>query len=391
MFSSRISGQLTRNPLFTKLEKLRCEGSQILDLSLSNPTKAGLEYPREAFLGDLGGSECLEYDPDPKGLLKTRLAVCSYYMEKSIKIDPGSVFLTASTSEAYGMLFKLLCDWGGRVLYPSPGYPLFEYLGALEGVEMLPYRLEYLHPSGWHIDLEHVESQLKKGVKALILIHPGNPTGTCVRNNEREKLLDLCALYGTALISDEVFQDFPVSGTMNESFAITRDVLTFTLNGISKLLGMPQMKLGWICVSGPGRTALEAIERLEIITDTYLSVNAVVSQALPLWLDKRQLFINAVLGRLKKNYSELTDYCESGDFRLLTMQGGWTSIVQVPAIMSEEDWALGLLSEERVFCYPGYFFDMDKGAHLTVSLLTPTDTLKQGLRAISSFYERHTR
>jgi aspartate/methionine/tyrosine aminotransferase len=310
-------------------------------------------------------------------------------------VAPHELFLCASTSEAYGWLFKLLCDPGDAVLVPKPGYPLFDYLAGLESVEPRPYRLEYVHPSGWRIDLDSLRAALEAGrAKAIVLINPNNPTGSYVRKAERKAIVELCAFYGCAIVADEVFFGFPVEPRPDSgeraSFVGESGVLTFVLDGLSKRLGAPQMKLGWIATSGPGSELAEAEGRLEIIADAYLSAGTPIMNALPFLLEAAPRFAEALDARLRSNLGLLRSILEGPDspHRVLTCEGGWTAIIESPRLLSEEELALGLVREASLFSYPGYFFDMEREAYFTAGLILQGETLEEGARSYLDYFDK---
>ncbi len=420
-FSSRLSWPAPPNALSRARAELAAQGRRILDLAESNPTRVGLESPRpqaaqgEAArpgsarpeapwpLGLLLDEASLRYEPDPRGLIRAREALASRLAAEASRLAPAKaaplapasslgpeeLFLCASTSEAYGWLFKLLCDPGDAVLVPKPGYPLFEYLAGLESVGVRPYRLEYAHPFGWSIDLDSVQAAICQGrAKALVLINPNNPTGSYVKAEERRALVSLCDRYGCAIISDEVFFGFPVEGGERSSFTGEDAVLTFVLDGLSKRLGLPQMKLGWIAASGPRSQLDEAKGRLEIIADAYLSAGAPVMNALPGLLDSSDSFAEGLGKRLGANLRALRAILEGPDspHRVLRCQGGWTAIVESPRLASEEELALGLLREEGLWSLPGFFFDMEREAYFTISLIQKPEILAECARAYRRYF-----
>ena len=399
-FSSRLSWPAHANALAKARAERIAGGGRILDLSESNPTRVGLESARPGPdwpLGLLADRESLRYEPDPQGLIRAREALAALYSEEAAQATaaarppgPDDLFLCASTSEAYGWLFKLLCDPGDAVLVPKPGYPLFDYLAGLESVEARPYRLEYAHPAGWSMDLDSVEEAIRRGrVKAVVLINPNNPTGSYVRGEERRRIVDLCERHGIAIVSDEVFFGFPVEGGERSSLAGEREVLTFVLDGLSKRLGLPQMKLGWIAASGPAALLEEARGRLEIVADTYLSAAAPVMNALPRLLSEGRPFAQALRARLAANMAALRGILEGpgSPHRLLRCGGGWTALVESPALASEEELALGLLREEGLWSQPGFLFDMEKEAFFTMSLILRPEDLSEGARAYLRRFE----
>lgn len=361
------------------------------NLAESNPTRVGLFRRTDEILEPLLDPGNLRYDPAPHGLLPAREALARRAALRGRPMDPGQFFLAASTSEAYSWLFKLLCDPGDAVLVPKPGYPLFDFLAGLEAVELRPYRLEYLHPRGWRVDIESLERALAAGgVKALVLINPNNPTGSYVAASERREILRLAARHGTALIVDEVFLDFAVEERSPESFLGEEEgVLCFVLDGLSKLLGLPQMKLGWIGASGPAAALREAVARLEIIADTYLSAGTPVMSALSAYLELAPAFGELLRGRLRANLTLLREELEKPDspHRVLYCGGGWTALIEVPRFASEEELALGLLREEGILGQPGFLFDMEREAYFTASLLLESGELRSLIRGFRRFFE----
>jgi len=320
------------------------------------------------------------YEPASRGLMVAREAVSRYYGGHSV--DPDRIHLTASTSESYSWLFKLLADFGESVLIPHPSYPLFEFLAALEGVELRPFNLEYIHPSGWRIDFDSLERAIDAGTRAVILVNPNNPTGSYLKRDELERLNQICARESLALIVDEVFSDYAFEPDERRVTTLVdnAEVLTFVLNGFSKILALPQMKLGWIVTGGPGRA--EAIERLDLIADTFLSVGAPVQHAAAGLLELRPQMQSRILERAKRNYRVLRERTEGSPIRLLTTEGGWSATLEVPRIRTEEEWVLNLLEEKGVLVHPGYFFDFPREAFLIVSLLPTLDIFDQAVDRI---------
>lgn len=390
-FSRRIPAPREPNALGRAFTEARVSGRRVINLAESNPTRVGAAPPAERVLAALARPASLSYEPDPRGLPAARTAVAAWYASRGSAVDPGDIFLAASTSEAYGWLFKLLADPGDSVLVPKPGYPLFEYLAGLEGVEALPYPLEYRHPRGWSVDLDALESVLKaRRPKAVVLIHPNNPTGSFIGRGERLRVLDLCGETGAAIIADEVFLPYPLEDPSEPSFAGESEVPCFVLNGFSKLLGLPQMKLGWIVLAGPPRYRAEAAGRLEIIADTYLSTGAPILNAAPELLPLAAGFTAELRERLRSNLGFLrgTLEGEGSPYRVLRCSGGWTAVLELPRILPEEDLALGLLREEGVFAHPGYFFDFPREAYLAVSLLPRPEDFREGTGRLRAFLDR---
>ncbi len=401
-FSARLNWPAPGNALSALRAELIAAEVRILDFSESNATLVGLGAPEVALRLFLDPRNA-RYEPDPRGLASARQALCQAYQARPGRlpgmpdgtVDARDLFLCSSTSEAYSWLFKLLCNPGDAVLVPKPGYPLFDYLAGLEAVEARPYRLEYAHPIGWGIDLDSVEDALQAGrTRALVLINPNNPTGSYVLRPEREALVDLCARHGCAVIADEVFYDFPVELASDRhaagSFVGEDRVLCFVLDGLSKRLGMPQMKLGWIVASGPERQLREAEERLEIIADAYLSAGTPVMNALPGLLALAPRFADHCRRRLTLNMAHLRSILEEpgSPHRVLTCQGGWTAIIESPRLRPEEELALGLLREEHLLTQPGYYFDMEREAFFTASLIQDPDVLSQASQAYVTHFDR---
>lgn len=337
------------------------------------------------------------YRPEPRGLYRAREALARHRQAGLARaLDPGRYFLSSSTSEAYSWLFKLLCDPGDVILVPKPGYPLFEYLAGLECVEARPWRLEYLHPRGWRIDLDSLEAAVAAPpaapggrVRALVLINPNNPTGSYVGAEEREALLALAARHGLALIVDEVFLPFALEGG-GSSFEGEERVLTFVLDGLSKSLGLPQLKLGWIAASGPAELLSEACERLEIIADSYLSAGAPAMNALPALLEAAPRFAAALRRRMTRNLDRLRSVLGGDDspHRVYRCEGGWTALIESPRFRSEEETALSLLREEGLWVQPGHFFDMEREPLFAASLILPEDAFAEGLGRYAAWFAR---
>ena len=385
MFSSRLDWNLLVNPLSRLLDEKRAAGARILDLTESNPTAAGLSYPGETILAALADPKALRYEPAPAGLRAARTAVAAYY---SGRVDQERLLLTCSTSEGYAFLFKLLCDPGSEVLTPRPSYPLFEFLAALESVRPVQYPLAY--DGSWHIDFDALSRKITSRTRALVLVNPNNPTGSFVKQDELAQILDLCCEHELAIISDEVFCDYGIGDDPRrvQSLVDVQEVLTFSLSGLSKIAGLPQMKLGWIVASGPERERREALHRLELIADTYLSVGTPVQYAAASLLEARHGIQAHIHSRVKGNLEFLRNQIGPGSpWRVLHLEGGWYATLQAPRIRAEEEWALKLLAEDDVLVQPGFFFDFASEAFLVVSLLTPTQVFQQGIRCILSGFQ----
>jgi alanine-synthesizing transaminase len=384
-FSTRFKWNLDSNRLALLLEEKRREHARVLDLTLSNPTRVGLKYPADAVLNALGRPEAIAYDPSPRGLSVAREAVSDYYRERGFEVDPAHLHLTSSTSEGYSYLFKLLADQGESVLAPQPSYPLFEFLAALEGVELRPYELTYLHPMGWEIDFDSMERAIDDGTRAVIVVSPNNPTGSFIKRPEIERLNGICSRHGLALICDEVFGDyfFEADERRAPSLVTNHSVLTFVLSGFSKILALPQMKLSWIVTAGQAALRDEAIERLDLIADTFLSVGAPVQHAAPVWLKSRSEMQGQILERVHGNLQSLRQV--ESLCRLLTVEGGWYATLDVPRYVPEEELVLSLLERDDVLAHPGYFFDFPREAFLILSLLPEPEVFRE---AIGRLYAR---
>lgn len=390
MFSDRLPEHAEPNALTRALARLLGAGIPIVDLTESNPTRAGIPYPKE-LLAPLAGPRALQYEPHPRGLASAREAVAADHARRGTVVDPEHVVLAASTSEAYGWLFKLLCNPGECVLVPRPSYPLFELLARFEGIRAEPYDLDY--STRWEIDFASIEAA-PADARAVLVVSPNNPTGSYVSAREVERLARLCRLRGWALVSDEVFADYPLDATLDVTAPLTdlatrADCLSFMLAGFSKSLGLPQLKLGWIVAGGPPALRDQALSALELIADSYLSVGTPVQVAAPLLLARGGDVRNAIHARTRTNLACLresaagTPACE-----VLRVEGGWSAVIRVPASRSEEEIVLDLLDRERVLVHPGYFFDFASEAYIVVSLLCPPDifagAIPRVLRAVSS-------
>jgi len=404
VLSSRTNWSFTPNRLSNEISRCRQRGSTIIDLTESNPTRCGFTYDAEEILGALRDPRSLTYEPDPRGLREAREAVAAYYRERGAKVDPEQVFLTASTSEAYSYVLRLLADPGDSVLVPQPSYPLLDFLARLDDVELLPYPLIY--ERGWRMDLKALTSSLaaassessraRGSARAIIAVHPNNPTGSFVRQKEFEFLIGSCKEAPAALIADEVFSDYAFdpsvpreAGRETEgrvpSFASTTEVLTFTLSGLSKISALPQMKLAWVVVSGPPDHLQRALERLEVIADTYLSVSAPLGIALPRLLATRKTLQPQIMDRIRRNLRWLDQRLGEGlPLGRLETEGGWYVILHDAgnAWRSDEEWALELLRQDDVLVHPGHFYDFPCEGHLVLSLLPKPEVFEQGVSRI---------
>ena len=378
MFSARFHWDPRPNRLTRLLQARREAGAEILDLTESNPTRAGLAYPEDALLplADPGG---LTYDPSPAGLAAARDAVASYYAARGETVERGRILLTASTSEGYAYLFKLLADPGDEVLVPRPSYPLFDFLAAMESVTVRPYPLAY--HGRWSIDLDALRAAVNERTRAIVLVHPNNPTGSFVKRAEVEALAPLCRDRGLALIADEVFADYAFAPDAERAGSLcgARECLAFTMSGLSKVAGMPQLKLGWIVAGGPRGLADEAFEKLEWIADTYLSVSTPVQRAAPGLLAAAESVQRQIRGRTRSNLEWLCARLRNTAAGVLPVEGGWYAVLQVPRVRSEEEWVLELLGSHGVLVQPGFFYDFPGEAYLVASLLTPEERFRTGI------------
>ena len=455
LFSDRTNWKLAQNRFTQALEEVRAGGAKILDLTVSNPTRAGLEYDSRAILAALGSARALDYDPQAKGLREAREAVAGYCRsEHGIQsLDAERVVLTTSTSEGYSYVFRLLCNAGDELLVPKPSYPLFEFLADLQDVKLAPYPLIYDH--GWQMDFPSLEKAVTARTRGVVVVHPNNPTGSYVRPGEVKWLNSFCRKHGLALVADEVFLDYGLDGSLaasgnidvgtaapgrpversstampsetsnpgfistsphqlsgpqglkpgssialsgtaeavpfpkpiretslrhQRSFAGNHEVLTFTLSGLSKISALPQMKVAWVVTSGPQEEVAAAMARLEVIADTYLSMNAPVQWAMPVLLEERKSIQRQLLERVKANLAEL-DRQLAGQkaCQRLEVEGGWYVVLRVPVTRSDEELAIELVREKRVLVHPGHFYDFPSDGYLVLSLITPEEEFAEGI------------
>jgi alanine-synthesizing transaminase len=386
MFARRTNWNLTSNRLSEALAKYRSEGRPLLDLTASNPTECGFEYDRQAILQALSSSESLAYDPDPKGLLSARGAVAGYYSARQINIPTEDIILTISTSEAYSFAFRVLCNADDELLIPEPSYPLFSFLAGIHDVKLASYPLLYDH--GWQIDFHALQSAITRRTRGVIVVHPNNPTGHFCKSGEIEKLNEICSPRQMAIIADEVFLDYHLAATQPRSFAANTGSLTFTLSGLSKISGLPQMKAAWLISSGPDELKTQALARVDVIADTFLSMNTPVQLALPAFLELRHGFREQLMNRVRKNLAELDRQLSSQNSCVrLEVEGGWYAVVRVPAIRSDEELAIELLNKHGVYVHPGHFYDFPTDGYLIVSLITTERDFKEGIkRMLATFY-----
>lgn len=386
-FSRRVPWHLPHNPLSQAVAARRRLGLPLLDLTVSNPTAALPELYDPSLLAPLADPRGLRYEPSPQGLPEAREAVGAYYHRRGLAVDPQHVVLSASTSEAYAWLFQLLCEPGERVLFPVPSYPLIELLAGVCGVHVDPYALYY--DGRWRIDPAALERELTPATRALVLVSPNNPTGSFLHRDELAPLVALCARRDVTLIVDEVFGDYPLSaasaggdaavGSLLELAA--PEALVFVLSGLSKVVGLPQLKLGWIVTRGPEPLRTQAQDRLEILADTFLSVGTPVQLAAPSLLAQSERLRDAISRRTRENLDALGAAVAGTACQVLPVEGGWYAVLRLPRVLTEEEWVLAFL-EAGVLCQPGYFFDFAEEAYAVVSLLCRPEPFRLGVRRI---------
>jgi aspartate/methionine/tyrosine aminotransferase len=352
-------------------------------LTASNPTECGFVYDSEAILAALQNPAALRYEPNPKGLEIARRAVAKYYVDGGATVSLEDIVLTTSTSEAYSFVFRLLCNPGDELLIPAPSYPLFGFLADIQDVKLVRYPLVYDH--GWQMDLHGLQQAITERTRGVIVVNPNNPTGHFVKVNELAKLSELCAAREMALIADEVFLDFSLDKNTPVSLAGHGGALTFTMSGLSKIAGLPQMKMAWVITSGPEQLKARALERLEVIADTYLSPNAPVQLATPIFLEQRGGFQKQVMARVRKNLAELDrQVAARKSCERLEVEGGWYAVLRVPVTVGDEELAIQLLPERDVYVHPGHFFDFSGDGYLVVSLITREDVFAEGMQRFLS-------
>ena len=398
MFSERTNWRLTRNRFTQAVDEAHKKGAKLLDLTVSNPTRVGLVYDSTAILSALTSEKALDYDPQAKGLLAARQAVAEYYREvgsrnvasdvsmdvaetdsqNRISVEPDRIVLTTSTSEGYSYVFRLLCNAGDELLVPKPSYPLFEFLADLQDVKLVPYPLIYDH--GWQMDFHSMERVVTSKTRGVVVVHPNNPTGSYVREEDFAQLNSFCRALQLSLIVDEVFLDYALDKTRHSSFATNSEVLTFTLSGLSKISALPQMKVAWVVTSGPEEIVAEPMERLDVIADTYLSMNAPIQWALPMLLQQRQQIQKQLLDRVTANLNELDrQLALQNSCERLQLEGGWYAVLRVPVTRSDEDLAIELVQKSSVLLHPGHFYDFPKDGYLVLSLINQTAEFAEGI------------
>jgi hypothetical protein len=382
-FSSRLPSNLSANRLSSALAEWRAQGRALIDLTLSNPTRAGFDYPPDLLAG-LADRRALRYEPAAFGLIEAREAIARDYTRHGLAVSPARIVLTSSTSDAYSQLFKLLADAGDQVLVPRPSYPLFDHLTRLDLVQTRPYDLD-VH-ARWAIDFSSVERALTPRTRAILAVSPNNPTGSFLSEPELDRLAAICAPRGIALIADEVFADYelePGAAGRRARVAGREDLLTFSLGGLSKSVGLPQVKLGWIAVGGPDALVGAALARLELVCDTYLAVSTPVQVAAADLLERGAAVRAQIAARVATNYRELmTLSSRVPACGVLRSGGGWYGVIHVPSFEPEEDLAVRLLTSDGVLAHPGYFFDFPRESFLVVSLLPPEAAFSDGIARV---------
>ena len=381
MPSRRLPSTLFPNDTARTLEGLRRRGLSVIDLTESNPTRVGFHYS-ENLLAPLASAAALSYEPHPLGMLTAREAVAGDFSRRGIIVSPDRIGLTASTSEAYALLFKLLCDAGDSVLVPQPSYPLFEHLTVLESVVARPYRLEY--HGAWRIDLEHLRAAVDSSTRALLIVSPNNPTGSFLHKDDFVAAAELCAAHDVMLIGDEVFVDFPLDDAPHATSVLkSTETLACSLGGLSKSVGLPQLKLGWIAFGGPPLRVSELLNAYEVIADTYLSVATPVQTALVQLLESGAVIRNQIQLRIVRNLQALRRAASVYPaISVLMVEGGWSAVIKVPAYRTEEALVLELLVEDRVLVHPGYFFDFETEAFIVISLLVEPEKFDRGIALV---------
>jgi len=381
MFAHRTKWNLAPNRLSEVLASHRASGQPVIDLASSNPTNVGLVYDGEAIVGALRHPDILNYEPEPQGLQVARYAVAEYYSRRTLGIPIDDILLTTGTSEAYSFIFRTLCNPGDEILVPAPSYPLFDFLADIQDVKLSPYPLLYDH--GWQIDFHALTQAITACSRGVIVVNPNNPTGHFTKASELGELNAICATQDMALIADEVFLDFALQERPPLSFATNGEVLTFTLSGLSKICGLPQMKMAWIVASGPEALKCEAMGRLDVIADTYLSMNAPVQLATPVFLQQRQSFQAQLMARVRANLAELDrQLAAQHACSRMGMEGGWYAVLRIPATQSDEEFAIRLLTTHSVYVHPGHFYNFPGEGYLVASLIGPLQEFAEGIKRL---------
>lgn len=381
-FSARTAWDTTESPLSRALREARADGREIVDLTVSNPTMCGFHYDASTLLPPLGDPASLLYDPDPRGARHARQAVAEYYQGHAATVDPDQVVLTTSTSEAYSFLFRLLCDPGDEVLVAQPSYPLFDFLADLDDVRLQPFPLFY--DFGWWIDFAELERRITPRTRALLLVHPNNPTGHATSPAERLRLEEICLRHGLALVVDEVFLDYTLGEPIPGFAHGPHPCLTFVVSGLSKIAALPQMKIGWLVALGCEADKSAALSRLEVISDTFLSLNSPAQHALPAWLGNRQDMQQQILARVRANLAALQTLA-SDSVQVLPVQAGWAAVLRLNGLNAEKFAAEKLLAEAGVLVHPGSYYGFAGERFLVLSLLLPQFVFQEGLEKLNNW------
>src|SRR6202140_62372 len=391
MFSHRTAWNLEPNPLSKALADRLSSGKPVIDLTESNPTNCGFHFEAEQILGALSHPGNVTYDPVAQGLLPARNAVVDYYRSRNCAVNASDIFLTTSTSEAYSFLFRTLCNPGDEVLIPQPGYPLFNFLADIQDVATLPYPLIYDY--GWQIDFHALQRVVSPRTRAIVVVNPNNPTGHFCKTDDMHPLNQICVEGDLAIIADEALLDFSLGKEIPRSFAANDKALTFTMSGLSKISGLPQMKVAWLIATGPETLKQQAVARLEMIADTYLSMNTPMQLALPVLLELlRDNFQQQCAERTRKNLVHLDKLVSTQRLcTRLNLEGGWYAILKVPLTGSDEDLALELLNARGGYVHPGHFYDFPADGYLVVSLITPELPFAAGIEALFALIDEKFR
>lgn len=385
MFAKRSNWNLGTNRLSAALAARLAAGKPLIDLTNSNPTECGFQYEEKAILKALGNPAAMKYEPNPRGLAVARGAVAQYYAERGAAVSNEDIFLTTSTSEAYSYVFRVLCNPEDELLIPEPSYPLFEFLADIQDVRLVRYPLVYDY--GWQIDFHALEQAITPRTRGMIVVHPNNPTGQFTKPEEAQKLTRLCTARELAIIADEVFLDFARIEKQPATFAANSGAMTFTMSGLSKICGLPQMKAAWLIVSGPAAWKAEALARLEVIADTYLSISTPIQLAIPAFLDQRHAFQKQLTARVKENLLDLDKKLAGRkSCSRLEVEGGWNAVIRIPATSTDEEIAIELLASKGVFVHPGHFYEFPSGGYLVVSLILPKDEFSEGIKRLLSHF-----
>jgi aspartate/methionine/tyrosine aminotransferase len=383
-FSRRTAWDRHPNPISARIDELTRGGAELLDLTESNPTRCRFTYPEKEIAAALQAQALLDYEPDPKGLASARVSLAEHLSQQGAHLGPEQLLLCSGTSEAYAFLFKLLCDPGDNVLVPNPSYPLFDFLTGLESVQPHPYALRL--GTRWAVDVEELRHSGDQRTRAILAVNPGNPTGAFLRQGEVEALEELCVAKRWALIVDEVFSDYSYEEDAERvrTLLLRRgDALTFVLGGLSKKAGLPQVKISWLAASGPAEARDDAMARLELIADSYLSSSPLLQGALPRFLELSGEIQRQIRARVIGNRAALISGSLRASWTALPVEGGWYAVIQLASSADEEAICLELL-HRGVIVYPGYFFDFPAGKFLVISLIVPRDVLSRGLDLLNA-------